>query len=245
MSAEAPAGTPRRFGLPRANWVVWLFALVGFLGLICVAALVAMLVALQRPYQPAKVAAAGPEPGKETVLTLGRAEEVPGTRLLAFDVSASEGRSSSAYSGGSEDRRNVLLVNRDTGASRKLLPDNQHRLYDSRFLAAQAQSAAAGAGPSDTELLGRDKSTPDGAPAAYFMLEVGAAARPELRDIVVGVLATGRQGAVMRGLDGVDQVWMHSPTQIGLIVRERLGLYYRIVDIPSLAVVRSQRIQLD
>jgi hypothetical protein len=49
----------------------------------------------------------------------------------------------------------------------------------------------------------------------------------------------------MQGIDGVDTIWMKSATQIGLIVRERLGLYYRIVDVPSLKVVQSKRIEID
>jgi hypothetical protein len=82
-------------------------------------------------------------------------------------------------------------------------------------------------------------------PAAYYLLVLEQGRGSDLQQVLVGTLAGGRQGVVMEGIDGVDTVWMQSPTQIGLVVRERLGLYYRIVDIPSLKVVQSRRIVID
>ncbi len=49
----------------------------------------------------------------------------------------------------------------------------------------------------------------------------------------------------MAGIDGVDLSWMDSPTRIGLIVREKLRLSYRIVDIPSFKVVENRPIAID
>jgi len=61
---------------------------------------------------------------------------------------------------------------------------------------------------------------------------------------LVGSLAGPAQGFVMQGIDGVDAIWMQSATQIGLLVRERRNLFYRIVDIPSRRVVLSRRITI-
>lgn len=234
MSAE-PAARP-----PRAHWLVWLFAAVGLIGIVGVIALVAMVMSFERPYQPAKVAS---DRKTEIVFTVGTPQDLPGTDLLHLDVSASEGRGgSSPYSGGRDDRRNILLLDKATGASRRILPDNMRRIEEARFLPAKAQIPDDRA--ADSALIGTAEAD-ERAPAAYYLLEVQQAERSELKDVLVGTLSGGRQGFVMRGLDGIDSVWMQSPTRIGLIVRERLGLYFRIVDIPTLKVVQSRRIEVD
>jgi hypothetical protein len=81
-------------------------------------------------------------------------------------------------------------------------------------------------------------------PPAYFALLVAQPARHDRFDLLIGALAGGEQHYVMQNLEGVDSVWMQSPTRIGFIVREQLNLYYRIVDIPTLRVVQSRRIAI-
>ena len=82
-------------------------------------------------------------------------------------------------------------------------------------------------------------------PAAYYLLEVVREGNRNAEDVLVGRLADGRQSVVMAGIDGIDLTWMDSPTRIGLIVREKLRLYYRIVDVPSLKMVESRPIGID
>jgi hypothetical protein len=252
MSADgAPADDPRAprppaSGRPRrGHWLVWLFAAVGLIGLLCVIALTAMVMGFDRPRETATVAAEK----KETVFTVGTPEDLPGTSLMHLVISAGSGGrgGSSPYSRGGDDQRNVLLIDKLTGASRRILPDNESHILSSRFLPAKAQvpdSARNDSGDSDTALMG--EATPSKTlPAAYYLLVLEQGKGSDRQQVLVGTLAGGRQAIVMQGLDGVDTVWMQSPTQIGLLVRERLGLYYRIVDIPSLKAVQSRRIVID
>jgi hypothetical protein len=233
MSAESSSR------LPRAHWVVWLLAAVGLIGIVATLSLAAFLLAGEPRYQPAKVAGAK----EEITFTVDSARELPGTNLIQLDVNASQGLGgSSAYSRGGDDRRNILLIDRTSGASRRILPDNERHIDTARFLPAGAEAAnrgANGAGLDGTAAAGGEEP-----PAAYYLLAVDQRGQPERKDVLVGTLADARQGWVMRGIDGIDTVWMHSPTQIGLLVRERLGLYYRIVDIPALKVVQSRRIEI-
>jgi hypothetical protein len=231
MSAEAG---PRP---ARTHWLVWIFAGVGLLGIIAIIALVAMISNLGRGYEPPKVAGAKPE----TVFTLGSVSELAGTNLIRIDINAQDSsRGSGSYSGVRDDTRNILLLDKTTGTSRKLLPDNGRRIEQSHFLPAKAGLVASG----DDPLLGGSDSS-DRPPPAYYVLILTQGEREGARDILAGTLAGGRQAYVMRGVDGVDSIWMQNPTQIGFVVRERLGLYYRIVDIPTLKVVASRRVAID
>lgn len=234
MSAEPEAPAPR---LPRAHWLVWVFAAIGLLGILAVFALAALLYDVSRPYRPAKVAGATPE----TVFTIGGTEELAGTDLIRIHIRAEDGRGGSGSYSGREDLRNIVLLDKRNGASRKLLPDNRRRIDASHFLPARAGAAGTG----DDALMGADPKGQDRAPPAHYVLVVTDSEEGRPRDVLVGTLSTGSQAYVMRGLDGVDSIWMQSGTQIGFLVRERLALYYRIVDVPTGKVVVSKRVAID
>jgi hypothetical protein len=221
------------------RWLVRFFALIGFLGIVAIIFLAFGLYQFGRPYQPAKVAGAA----REDMFTLRNVNELHGTNFLQLDIAVSERGSGSAYgSGRGEDTRNILLLDKVTGTSRKLLPDNNRRIDDTRYLSAEGDLFTADRGDLDALAGGEEEKRP---PVAYYLVTVRQAADQNLEDVLVGTLKTGGQAYVMRGIDGIDSVWMHSPTQIGMIVRERLNLYHRIVDVPSLKVVRSTRIAVD
>ena len=137
--------------------------------------------------------------------------------------------------------RNILLVDSQTGASRRLLPDNAHRVAESSFYPAKADSDEADTGD---RTMGGDQQQKEASPA-YYVIQLRRAGDPEREDLPVGTLATGRQKVVMPGIEGVDKGWMVSPTRIGFLVRQQLVLYYRVVDIPSLRVIQSRSIAID
>jgi hypothetical protein len=226
-----------RLRRPLAQWLTWLFAGIGVIGLLAMIFLAVLVYDMDRPYQPAKVA----DEKQRMVLTIGEPQPVHGTNFLEMDVSATEGGGGS-LSGRAGDVRNILLVDRATGASRRLLPDNLHHIVQSGFYPAESQlgGRSEGSGPV-ADIDGEAGKTP----TAYYLLAIGRDDDSQRQDLLLGILASGRQGIVMRGIDGVDQRWMMNPTQMGLIVRERLGLYYRVVDIPSLRVIVSKRIAID
>jgi hypothetical protein len=235
MSAEPVP--PTRQGR-RTHWLVWFFALVGLLGLLAIIFLASAVFEVGRRYQPAKVAGAAPE----SMFTLRNVSELHGTNLMQLDIAVSDrsGPSSAYLSGRGEDTRNILLLDKATGTSRKILPDNSRQIDDTRYLSAEGDLYATDG--SDTRTT---KDENEKQPLAYYLLTVRQAGNERLEDVLVGTLKTGRQAYVMRGVDGIDSIWMHSPTQIGMIVRERLALYHRIVDIPSLKVIRSTRVAID
>lgn len=243
MSAdEAPArNTSSRF----LQAIVPALALVGLLAIIAFVALAVNLFGSYEPPRPAEVAGAAPE----TVFTVGNVQELEGGNLIRMDITASGGGESGSgpYSGGSGNEvRNILLLDRSSGTSRKLLPDNERRIAATHFLAAETDLEVGG-NPDEAVLeevgVGREDRERPEAPAAYYALEVEQANADRI-DLLVGTLSSGAQAYVMLGLDGIDSVWMHSPTQIGLIVRERLQLHYRIVDIPSMKILVSKRIDI-
>jgi hypothetical protein len=234
LSAEQPAA--RR---PFAQWLIWLFAVIGALGIVAVIVLAAIVFDLDRPYLPAKVAGAK----HETILTIGQPQRLRGTPLLEMNISASDGgMGSGPYSGGrSDDVRNILIVDSTNGASRRLLPDNAHHIVQSNFYPAKAQPDD----ESDTGDRTMGAAQESDAPAAYYVIQLRRESDAEREDVLIGTLATGKQGAAMRGIDGVDRCWMLSPTRMGFLVRQQLRLYYRVVNIPSLKVVQSRPIAID
>lgn len=239
MSAEAAAAKAPR----RTSWIVWAFATVGVAGVLAFVVLVAML-AHSPGYAPreAKVAAA-----KGAVLTVVHSGEVEGTGLIRLDVAErDEGGGSSSYSGREAIVRNIVLLDRADGSTRRLLPDNSRTIRHSAFLPAEAEPASEGVGEARMVATGAaaaaaEKET---APAAYFVLTLAHAGDDSLNDVVVGRLVDGAKAAAMRGIDGVDSNWMQSPTRMGFIVREKLALYYRVVDMQTLKVVESRRIEI-
>lgn len=233
MSDEPAPGRPT----VRAHWIVWLFALFGLAGVAALIFIAAVIFGVGgRAPEPARVAG---ERSEESFEVRG-AQPLTGTSLLRIDIeAASTGPSgSSSYPSGVEDLRNILLLDRRSGDTRRLLPDNSRRIERAYFLPARADFTP---GP-DAALS--EAEADEEPPPAYYVLLVEQPGRSDRTDVLVGTLASGAQAYVMAGLDGVDSVWMHGPATIGFLVRERLSLHYRIVDIGSLRVVQSRRLAI-
>ena len=233
MSADPAPPQPRG----RPHWIVWMFALFGLAGVGAVIFIAAVVLSFDGPREPARVAGERPEES----FTVRDAEPLRGTNLIRIEIAAETGRRGSGYSsGGMTDLRNILLLDRVSGATRRLLPNNGRRIERSYFLPAQADFAP----ENHADLANAGQENEEEPPPAYYVLLVEQPERDDRFDMLVGTLASGEQNYVMAGLDGVDSVWMHGPATIGFVVRERLNLYYRIVDIASLRVVQSRRIAI-
>ena len=236
LSAEPNPPAPRT----GTHWIVWIFAIVGVFGVIAFIMLTVMFFGDQRRHQPAEVVAE-----TSTIHFVVRdAAPIRGTNLVRIGIAAGPERGPSSYSsGGMDDERNILLLDRTSGAIRRLLPDNSRRIARSYFLPARAEAAV----DSSDEAVAVREAAADESPAvppAYYALLIAQAERDDSLDLVIGALADEQHGFTMPGLAGVDGVWMQSPTQMALIVREGLNLFYRIVDIPSRRVVLSRRIAI-
>jgi hypothetical protein len=233
LSAE-PGPAPSR---QRLHWIIWLFAIVGALGIIAFSAFVLLISTLQPHREPAEVVAEA----SATRFVVRDAEPIAGTNLVRITIAVGpEGSPYSSRRG--DDERNILLLDRASGAVRRLLPDNSRRIARSYFLPARAEASPAPAGEvyADRDAAPGSSSPPP--PPAFFALLVAQPEQDDRYDLLIGRLGDETQNFTMQGLAGVDGVWMQSPTQMALIVREGLNLFYRIVDIPSRRVVLSRRI---
>jgi len=232
LSAETPAPPGK------THWAVQALAGLGLLG---IAGLIIILIAIAaiswpREYQPPKVAGND----RKVTFTVGNPGDLAGTGLTRMDIAASQFDGNSYSSRSGQDTRNILLVDRTSGESRKLLPDNSRHISRSHFLTAKGNAGEAG---DDSLLVADAKSAPG--PVIYYLLEIDRSSEQGGEDVLVGRLADRQQAYVMTGIDGIDRLWMRGPTQIGLIVRDHLKLYYRVVDVPTLKVVLSRPIAID
>jgi hypothetical protein len=228
MSAE-PESSPR--SRRRLAWPLVT------LGLIALAVILFILISPLRDRQGRDAGAvAGGTP--EARLRVTQARPLGGTNLVEIDIGTGDyGRGSFGSSGDRLEQRNILLLDRTTGAARRLLPDNGRTIEQAWFLPAQADYVT-----SSTDAgMPADEDSP---PPAYFVLLVAQADHDRRSDLLVGSLAGPEQRFVMQGIEGVDALWMQSPTRIGLLVRERLNLFYRIIDVPTLRVVQQHQVAI-
>ncbi|HEX4736962.1 MAG TPA: hypothetical protein VH331_05310 [Allosphingosinicella sp.] len=218
------------------HWAVQLLAAAGLLAIAGFIVIVLFIVGIGRSeYQPRKVQGND----REVTFTVGNPEDLPGTDLIKLDVAVSDADGSYSASSG-RDSRNFLLIDRKTGDSRKLLPDNGRRIADAHFLPAKAEMRG-----NDDALARPSEPKAPAEPVAYYLIETDDPSQPQREDVLVGRLSDRQQAYIMSGIDGIDTLWMLSPTQIGLIVRDHLKLYYRVIDVPSLKVVQSRPIAID
>jgi hypothetical protein len=229
MSAEPGKPAPGR----RLAWPLIV------LGLILLAVIVFILVSPRRDAARRDAVAGVVDGGTpDAQLRVTQARPLAGTNLVEIDIGTGGYRGDSfSSSGGSGEQRNILLLDRTTGASRRLLRDNGRTIDQAWFLPAQANYAVSSSDVT-TSPPGEDP------PPAYFVLLVAQAEHRDRLDLLVGSLAGPEQRFVMEGIDGVDAIWMQSTTQIGLLVRERETLFYRIVDIPTLRVVQQHPVAI-
>jgi hypothetical protein len=212
-------------------------AAVGLLALVAFIGIMVLTSSFGGPAEEAKVAGRAKE---KTVFEIGAPQRIPGTNLVRMDVNVSGGASNPyGSSGGGPDQRNIVLLDEATGASRRLLPENGRRIDQAHFLPAMRTEPA---GSGDYALA---KGEDEGAPPAYYALVLVRPGDSRMKDVLVGRLGDGRQRLVMEGIDGVDGIWMQSPTRLAMIVREGLRLYLRVVDVPTLKVVASHPIAVD
>ena len=236
MYAEpAPTGIARRLGGSLQAG----FAAIGVV-VVVLAALLLLAATLFRD-RPEQAGVTSDDPAGKVVFSLGNAQQLEGTRLIRIDIAASDSEGEPYSSSPRDNLRNIILIDKATGASRRLLPDNQRRIVESHFLPANASSPA----PAGADLMvDARQGTDRPAPPAYFVILLSQAANPRVRDVVVGSLVDGRRAVAMRGIGGLESVWIESPDRLGLLVRERLGLYHRLVDLRSLRVVSSRRVEV-
>jgi hypothetical protein len=188
-------------------------------------------------------------------MTVQQVESVWGTGLVAVTIGVGDRSDGNPYGSsgrGETDRRNLVLLDKASGANRKLLPDNDRHIVDVSFLAAAADTPGSHASPDMTEVAEVTEVAGGGSgpaakasapPMAYYAVTVrrkdGA-----LQDLLVGNLADGSQAWLLGGIDGVDRMWMISPTRLGVLMRQGLKLQYRVIDIPALKLIGAKPVDI-
>jgi hypothetical protein len=233
MTEEAakPAGRATR-------WVTWGFVALGVaaaISIIFLAVVVLGFVADRRAPAPLAGKTASEQYSVQGV------EDVYGTNLLKVKIGIGDGGGGGSYSSRAADPRNLILLDKTSGANRRLLPGNDRHIVDATFLPAAGMSGPVQSGTVAEGDPGTGKSPPP--PLAYYVVAVqqkdGA-----LQDVLVGNLAGGAQAWLLTGIDGIDKMWMISPTRLGMLLRQGLKLQYRVIDIPTLKIVTATAVDI-
>ena len=242
MSAE-PGTSPEPAARNRAHWLVLLFALVGLCGLVAMIVIAVAISSIGGGHrEPAPIDAKAPG----ARFAIASVEEIPGTNLAQVVIATEasiDSAGGSGYSRGSAplDERNLLLLDKATGSSRKLLADNSRRIVARHML-----PAIAGVWQSDDHLeaiVDAEGKKVD-PPVSYYLLRIRPpAGGPE--DVLLGDLKSGRQDFVLKGIDGVDRVWMQTPTRLAMLMRQGRKLQYRAFEVPELKLVAMRPIEID
>lgn len=225
--------------------LIWIFAGVGLLAAVAVIWLAAMLIGtgrFNRSHDPAPVAVKG----QTAPFSVQDVRDVRGTGLvqLAIGIPGRAGKVASSSGRYDFDHRNLILLDKATGASRKLLPDNNRSIMEFRFLPAVA--AVDGAQRRGEEYIEEDPDEADGKrvpPAAYYVLAVAQADLTK-QDVLVGNISDGRQAFLLKNLDGIDRMWMLTPTRLALVVREGMAVHYKVIDVPALKLVLARPVEI-
>lgn len=223
------------------RWLVWLFAAFGICGVLAIIFVAVTIFQMSHrwPDEPAPIVAKG---ASERFAVAG-VEDVPGTDLaqivIATEDSISAGRSSYS-SAGPVNERNLLLLDKSGGASRKLLAGNDRRIVARYLLPAMVGTWQRDDGRYVVNDADGKEVIP---PAAYYLLRVRTGEGVE--DVLLGDLKTGRQDFVLKGIDGVDRIWMQTPTRLALLMRHGRKLQYRAFEVPELKLVATRAIEID
>jgi hypothetical protein len=249
MSDSPPDVATKSFRAPFGGQfgalIIGALAMIGLIvGLIVAVMVVAMIYDGRRRTEPAQVQSRA----ANEAFAVSEVTALRGTSLneIVIATESSIGRGGNPYSyskGESADERNVILLDKASGESRKLLPDNSRPIISREYLAA-AVASGNGAEDNKYDLVDAPAETKEPQPPfAYYLLRVRAAGGKE--DVLIGDLATGRQAFLLTGLDGVDKVWMQSPTRVALLMRQGRKLHYRAIEIPQLKMVAARPVEID
>jgi hypothetical protein len=231
------------------QWLTWIFAAVGLLG---VFAVIYLAIMINGSFYEAKTAPVVAADGKE-VFEIGEIQPLAGSNIVAVNINADDegnryGSAGISKGSSSGDQRNILFIDKITGNSSRLFPDNSNRIVDVTYLSAMPQ-AFAGTGQNLAAMTAAAAveytSQDTDAPVAYYLLEIAEIkGQSSPISILVGTLASRKQAIVMKNITSVENHWMLSKTELGLLVREKQELYFKVVNIPDLKMTKSVKIEI-
>lgn len=236
-----------RQGWTAGKILTWVFAGVGLVAALAVIWLALMVAGIGGPHRDRESAKVAVE-GEAEPFSVQDVRDVHGTGLVQIAIGvAGRGGGKIASSGSSYefDHRNLILLDKATGTSRRLLADNHRRIVEFRFLPASAAIDSADHGAEEYLIEADDEASDKKVkpPAAYYVLVVRQAGSMR-QDILVGNIADGRQDFLPKNIDGVDRIWMLNPTRLALVVREGMKVHYKVIDVPTLKLVLSRPVEI-
>lgn len=116
---------------------------------------------------------------------------------------------------------NVVLLDTDTGASRRLLPTDERLVFNARLLTPPGKDAA-------PEWIALDVATAEGQPVDLTIARLDGSAAPLTLPKLVRVV----------------RVWSRTDGTLGALVNDGTGLAYRLIDGATLAVTASCTVPL-
>ncbi len=127
-----------------------------------------------------------------------------------------------------EGVHNVVLLDTDTGASRRLLPDDSRLVTNARLLAPVAEDAGTAATSPPPRWIALDVTDDEGKPMDLMIARLDGTAPP----------------VVLPGLTRVVRVWSRDADTLAALVRVDGALAYRLIDGETLTVTSSSLVPL-
>jgi hypothetical protein len=170
--------------------------------------------------------------GRGEKFTFGEVSTVEGTPFVTIPLL--DGRRETSYDNEGAERNRLILDTR-SGASRRVLPDNQAPI--DRWVQPTETSAVPGA-PYRHE---RPQSGLKRHYAAVVRREHGKD-KPSNFDILLGRFADGRQVWAAQNVRGVGAIWLTGEGRIAMIVETDARTVFRLYDADSLKMVLEREL---
>lgn len=228
MSAEEPVETARRAGGAVLRTVLLAMAVTS----VALGAWAASRPddAIAPAARPAPVVAPAPAPADPTTSVLN-VRPVAGTPYTVLFSGVGPGEAEEGPSlftaARVEGVHNVVLLDTETGASRRLVPDDARLVLNARLLSPVAEDEGTDAAP----------------PPEWIALDV-ADAEGDPIDLVIARLDGSVPAIVLTGLERVVSVWSRDAKTLAALVRVDGALAFRLIDGETLTVTSSSLVPL-
>jgi len=159
-------------------------------------------------------------------LTFGDIDQVEGTRFFTIPIvrveNGSSGSFTKRYAGG--DERNRLIVDSATGASRKVLPNNDFQIVnwiEPTTIASDTNRYEGGTAST---------AEPSGLYAAVVQRPGRTDKDPSTYDLMLGRFDDGQQAWLAKGLSGVQATWITKEGKLAVVAAVGDHGIFRIYD---------------
>jgi len=165
--------------------------------------------------------------------TFGDIDQVQGTRFFTIPIlrtneDRAEGTFSSSYRG--DDERNRLIIDSATGASRRVLPNQNLQIVNwfepttkpenGKIIPDdQTEAAQGGIAMGLYAAVVKRLSKSDKDPASY--------------DVLLGRFQNGQQAWIATGLSGVESLWITPDHKLAMVAATNTGGVYRVYDVST------------